>query len=85
MEMGRYLGHTYNIPLYKIPEQGKVPRARPGRPSFVGNHELYALPCTPESEALHNPDLQAHFAGRIIEHLKRAGAPGDHLARLGLD
>jgi arylsulfatase A-like enzyme len=85
MEMGRYLGHTYNIPLYKIPQQGKAPRPRPGRPSFIGNHELYALPCTPESAPLQNADLEAHFAGRIIEHLKRAGAPGDHLARLGLD
>ena len=85
IEMGRYLGHTYNIPLYKIPQQGKAPRARPCCPSFTGNHELYTLPCTPESAPLHDPKLEAHFARRIITHLKRSGAPEEHLIRLGLD
>jgi hypothetical protein len=84
MEMGRYLGHTYNIPLYKIPQQGSAPRALPGQPSFVGRHELYALPCPPESPTINDPKLEAHFARRIIEHLRRVGAPAEHLARLGL-
>ena len=84
MEMGRYLGHTYNIPLYKIPLQGTAPRPRPGQPSFVGRNELYALPCTPESPALNDPKLEAHFARRIVEQLRRVGAPVEHLARLGL-
>jgi len=85
MEMGRYLGHTYNIPLYKIPQEGTVPMPRPGQTSYTGRHELYALPCTPESLAITNPKLEAHFARRIVEQLRCLGAPKDHLARLGLD
>jgi len=84
MEMGRYLGHTYNIPLYKIPQDGRVPRERPGQPSLRGRHELYSLPCTPESPAIIDPELEAHFVRRIGEHLRRLGAPGEHLERLGL-
>lgn len=84
MEMGRYLGHTYNIPLYKIPLSGQIPVPSPGLPSFTGRHELYALPCTPESPALTDDKLEAHFISRIVEHLRHLGAPDEHLARLGL-
>jgi len=84
MEMGRYLGHTYNIPLYKIPETGGAPRAQEGQPSFIGRNELFALPCTPESEAISDAKLETHFAQRIIENLKQVGAPEEQLVRLGL-
>jgi hypothetical protein len=85
MEMGRYLAHTYNIPLYKIPQKGRVPQPSPGQPSLLGRHELYSLPCTPESKAISNPKLEAHFARRIIENLRHVHAPEEHLERLGLE
>ncbi len=84
MEMGRYLGHTYNIPLYKIPQQGWPPRPAPGQPSFAGRHELFALPCAPEDAPLSDPKLEEHFCRRIVAHLQRLGAPAEHLERLGL-
>ena len=84
MEMGRYLGHTYNIPLYKIPQPGRMPKPSPGQPSFTGRHELFALPCTPESLPIHDPKREAHFVRRLIGHLQRMGAPSEHLVRLGL-
>jgi arylsulfatase A-like enzyme len=84
-EMGRYLGHTYNIPLYKIPAQGWPPRAVPGQPSYAGRHELFALPCEPEAPPISDPKLEAHFARRIVAHLQRLGAPPEHLERLGLN
>jgi arylsulfatase A-like enzyme len=84
IEMGRYLGHTYNIPLYKVPQRGRVPMAAPGQPSFLGKHELFALPYTSEDEPVSDPKVEARFARRIVEHLKRIGAPDEQLARLGL-
>jgi hypothetical protein len=84
MEMGRYLGHTYNIPLYKIPVDGHIPASRPGQPSFQGRHELYPLPCLPETLTMDDPKLESHFIQRIGEHLRRMGAPGEQFDRLGL-
>jgi hypothetical protein len=84
MEMGRYLGHTYNIPLYKIPAEGWPPRPAPGQPSFANRHELFALPCEPDAPPIKDPKLEAHFARRIIAHLLRVGAPPEHIERLGL-
>ncbi|HEX4139533.1 MAG TPA: sulfatase [Candidatus Methylacidiphilales bacterium] len=83
-EVGRYLGHTYNIPLYKIPYEGRVPREQPGHPSYLGRHELYALPCGPEDPPVHDPETEARFARRLAESLRQIGAPAEHLARLGL-
>ena len=85
MEMGRYLGHTYNIPLYKIPQKGGVPHAHKGDPSYIGRHELYSLPAAPDAAPITDPKLDAHFAQRIVEHLKLIGAPAEQLTRLGLD
>ncbi len=69
-------------------KQAKFPRSRShGQPSFIGRHELYTLPCLPESTAISDPKLEAHFARRIVEHLRqrlRRAAP-EHLARAGFD
>jgi hypothetical protein len=51
----------------------------------VGRHELYKLPCTPEDQPLADPAIEAHFARRMIEHLRRLGAPAENLTRLGLE
>jgi len=85
IEMGRYFGHTYNMPLYKIPEQGKVPRALPGQPDYVARHELYDVLADPQQDdPLHNPDVEAHFVKRITAHLKACEAPEEHFVRLGI-
>lgn len=36
IEMGRYFGHTYNLPLYRIPVPGGVPGRFPGRRALSG-------------------------------------------------
>jgi hypothetical protein len=84
IEMGRYLGHTYNMPLYKIPEKGKVPVPVPGQPSYLARHELFTLPNPPDVLAVEDSKVEARLMRRIVEHLQRLGAPSDHLARLGL-
>ena len=43
IEMGRYFGHTYNMPLYKIPVHGGVPIALPGEQGYLGRHQLFDL------------------------------------------
>ena len=40
-EMGRYFGHTYNMPLYKIPSKGSAPLELPGEESYVARHQLW--------------------------------------------
>ena len=84
IEMGRYLGHTYNIPLYKIPHTGQMPRALPGQPSFTGRHELFELPYISESTSVDDTKIEARLARRMVEQLRRLGAPPEHLVRLGL-
>jgi arylsulfatase A-like enzyme len=84
IEMGRYLGHTYNIPLYKIPQKGNSPRSLPGQPAFTNRHELFALPCGENDTAINDPEREGHFARRIVANLQRIGAPPEQIERLGL-
>jgi hypothetical protein len=86
IEMGRYFGHTYNMPLYKIPETGQVPAHLPGEESFTGRHFLYDLQQDPEQERpLVDPQMEAHFCQRIRTHLAACEAPEEQYTRLGLD
>jgi hypothetical protein len=85
IEMGRYFGHTYNLPLYKIPAEGGVPRPLPSEPSYVGRHQLYDLVADPQQTApLENGALEAQFAERIAAHLAACEAPVEQYLRLGL-
>jgi len=85
IEMGRYFGHTYNMPLYKIPATGQVPRPVPGEQSFVGRHQLYDVLQDPEQRSpLDAPSLEAHFAERIRAHLRACEATPEQYSRLGL-
>jgi arylsulfatase A-like enzyme len=85
MEMGRYFGHTYNMPLYKIPATAVAPEAPPGQPSFVGRHELYDIVSDPRQlKPLHDPEMEKRFAQRMAENLRAYGAPEEQLTRLGL-
>ncbi len=85
MEMGRYFGHTYNMPLYKIPVKGAPPRPLPGEESYVGRHQLYDILNDPEQrEPLNDPEMEARFVERIAAHLQAYEAPPEQYARLGI-
>jgi hypothetical protein len=86
-ETGRFLGHTYNIPLYKIPQKGHAPHRHgiaEGEP-YVAIHDLYDLDGDAAQEKpLEDPALKQRFDDVIRTELARVGAPEGHLARLGL-
>jgi arylsulfatase A-like enzyme len=85
MQMGRYFGHTYNMPLYKIPANGQVPWNLPGDVSWVGRHELYDVIQDPQqNHAIQDPEKETHFVHRIAEHLKAYEAPEEQYTRLGM-
>ena len=86
-EMGRFLGHTYNIPVYKIPTKGRPPHRHEQGPNgeYVAVHELYDIVADPKQEhPLSDPSLEAHFQDLLRAHLERVKAPEGHLERLGL-
>jgi hypothetical protein len=87
-ETGRFLGHTYNIPLYKIPQKGRAPHRHglaEGEP-YVASHDLYDLAADPAQEHLVKDDaLDARFRDLARTELARVKAPEENLARLGLD
>lgn len=85
IEMGRYFGHTYNLPLYKVPVKGHVPRAHEGEPGFQGRHQLFDLEVDAAQLApVEDAALEAHFVRRIIHHLRLREAPPEQFERLGL-
>jgi arylsulfatase A-like enzyme len=86
-ELGRFLGHTYNIPVYKVPQKGQAPhRHGVEKPEhYQPIHDLYDLASDPgQDHPVTNPELEAHFCELLRGHLARVGAPGEHLERLGL-
>ncbi len=85
VETGRYFGHTYDLPLYKIPQGGAVPQHHADEPSHVGRHQLFDIVADPQQRSpLDDPALEAHFVGRIAAHLRACEAPAEQYARLGL-
>lgn len=85
MEMGRYFGHTYNLPLYKIPEKGLIPVPVAGEKSFQGRHVLYDVVSDPKQEhPIQNETLEKYFQEEIRRHLKNLEAPAEQYTRLGL-
>jgi arylsulfatase A-like enzyme len=88
-ETGRFLGHTYNIPLYKVPQKGRPPHRYGGNTGpngeYVAVHDLYDLTVDAGQEhPLSDPALEARFQALLRAHLARVKAPEEHLARLGL-
>jgi arylsulfatase A-like enzyme len=85
MEMGRYFGHTYNMPLYRVPARGSVPRHLPGEPGYIGRHQLFDILADPKQEhPLNDPDLEARFVERIAANLQACEAPAEQFSRLGI-
>ncbi len=85
MEMGRYFGHTYNMPLYKVPVTGAVPIHHADEPSHVARHQLFDIIADPEqANPLTDPVLEEHFVARIAAHLATYEAPDEQYTRLGI-
>jgi arylsulfatase A-like enzyme len=86
MEMGRYFGHTYNMPLYRIPSKGQVPTHHEGEESYAGRHQLFDTAGDPQQLApLDDAALETHFTRRIAAHLKACEAPTEQYTRLGIE
>ena len=86
VETGRYFGHTYNLPLYKIPTVGKVPRHHPDEASYAGRNQLFDIREDPRQQRpLSDPVLEARFAARIAHHLNACEAMPEQFTRLGID
>jgi arylsulfatase A-like enzyme len=83
IEMGRYFGHTYNLPLYKIPAHGRAPRDAEN--TFINAHQLFDLSRDAAQETpLQNSEREAYWCARIQAHLGRNEAPPEQWLRLGL-
>ena len=86
VEMGRYFGHTYNLPLYKIPAKGSAPRQHPDEAPYIGRHQLFDIITDPlQQNQLSDPVREDHFKSRIAAHLHACEAMEDQYLRLGID
>ncbi len=88
-EMGRFLCHTYNIPVYKVPTRAKGPHRHGGNTGpngeYVPFHELFDVVADPRQEhALSDPSLESQLCDLLRGHLERVKAPAEHHERLGL-
>ncbi len=85
IEMGRYFGHTYNLPLYKIPATGQVPVHHPDEENYQARHRLFDVLADPaQAKPLEDAEREAHFVERIAAHLQRCEAPAEQYTRLGI-
>ena len=87
-EMGRFLGHTYNIPVYKIPMKGQPAHRHGGgeKEAYQPVHDVYNIVADPDQQSvLTDPATEARLLGSLQEHLRRVEAPEEHFARLGVE
>ena len=84
IEAGRYLGHTYNMPVFKIPASGGIPLSHADEPAAIDHHELFDIEKDPaQCSPIENPEVEARLCGRIAAHLQAAGAPAEQYERIG--
>ncbi|MGH2460707.1 MAG: sulfatase-like hydrolase/transferase [Chloroflexota bacterium] len=88
-ELGRFLGHTYNIPVYRVPTRARGPHRHGGNTGpngeYVPFHELFDLAADPgQGHALNDPALEGRFRDLLRGHLERVKAPEENRERLGL-
>ncbi len=82
-EAGRFLSHTYNIPVLRIPQTGAAPHRHEGQEEPL--HQLFDLATDPAQERpLDDPQTEGHFLDLLRSHLERVQAPAEQAARLGL-
>ena len=90
MQLGRFLSHTYNIPVYKVSQKGKAPHRQSVGPAgeqvpYTARHELYDLVADPgQDHPLEEPEVEARFCALLRGHLTRVQAPAEQFERLGL-
>ncbi len=85
VEMGRYYGHTYNLPLYKIPTTGKVPKHHPDEASYAGRNQMFDILEDPaQNHPMHDTARESRFIERITHHLKSCEAQTEQYTRLGI-
>ncbi len=83
--MGRFLGHTYNIPLFKIPQIVPPPLGYRDGETYHPRNDLYNLATDPEqAQPLTDPATEAHLCDLMREHFARVAAPQEQAERLGL-
>ncbi len=84
-ELGRFLGHTYNIPVFKIPQPGKAPLGYEEAGTYRPRHDLHDLAIDPGQERPRaDPTIEARMCALLREQLARVDAPREQWARLGL-
>ncbi len=84
-EMGRFLGHTYNIPLFKIPQIVPPPLGYRDGETYHPRNDLYNLATDPEqAQPLTDPATEAHLCDLMREHFARVAAPQEQAERLGI-
>ncbi len=86
-ELGRFLGHTYNIPIYKIPMKGHAPHRHgvADGAAYEPMHEIYDLAADPgQDHSVQDTELESRFCEDLRAHLERVKAPAEQRARLGL-
>jgi len=85
VEMGRYFSHTYNLPMYKIPTTGKVPRHHPDEKSYAGRNQIFDIRDDPEQiHPISDTKMEADLADRMRNHLAASEAQTEQYTRLGL-
>jgi arylsulfatase A-like enzyme len=85
VETGRYFGHTYNLPLYKIPVPGGLTKSRLGEASYRGRHLLFDLAADPSQEhPLRDEAIERRMIERLKFHMARCEAPAEQYMRVGL-
>ena len=84
-QMDRFLGHMYNIPVYKIPQVGRPPHRHGGEASYAPHHELFDIAADPHQEhPIDDHEREAEWCAALRAHLRRVQALAEHLDRLGL-
>lgn len=83
-QMDRFMGHTYNIPVFKVPQTGRAPH-RHDAGAYEPRHELYDIAADPgQHQPLDDPALEQRFCDLLRGRLERVKAPAGHAERLGL-
>lgn len=84
-ETGRFLGHTYNIPVLKVPQTGRPPLGYGNAGAYTPRHDLFDLQSDPaQDRPLQDAAQERRLCDLLRDHLARVHAPEEHLARLGL-
>jgi len=84
-QMDRFLGHTYNIPVFKIPQVGRAPHHHAAEGPYTPRHELFDIIADPDQQRrVEDQVREAEWCAAMRTHLERIEAPAEQFDRLGL-